>query len=362
MRPFHFAILFWGDHYREHYFVDKWLRSMMAPGNLPILNAADGHKLVIACPRDQWRKLFEDPFVIAAKEHVGFEWIEIDDPDPGPDDNIRTKAILHQHKWFAKLLSETHDPKALGSVWSPDCIVSAGLVAAMRKWATKGHDVVICPVLRQAEESLLEEIGHDRWFTSREVADLSIRHLHHEMDPFIEPVHRKLTHAPYRLWPMPSGYLVHGFFGLPVFMDYCVVSPHYREGNIDTCLRTGNFVACKNLHVVNDSDELSVVSLTPKDFKNYQTFPEEKLTRYDTLANMRTAYKFFGDDWVRRQMWRTPIRWHSEDITDEWLDKENEIERQMNFALDDNWFTKLRFDLPKQLKSKVAPIVERLRA
>jgi hypothetical protein len=361
MKPFHFAVLFWGDHYREHYFIDKWLRSMMAPGNLMMLDAKDGHCLVIACPENDMVSLLQNPLVSEAQKHVGIKWVEIDYPNNGPDDNLRTKAVLHQHKWMSVLLRETHDPNAFGSIISPDCIVANGLVSGMRMWAAKGYDAVICPVLRQSEEPLLDEIGNERWFNPREVADMSIRHLHREMDPFIEPVHNKLTHAPYRLWPMPGGYLLHGFFGLAVFMDYSVVGSDYREGNIDTCLRTGNFTTCKNLHIVNDSDELSIISLTPKDESNFFQFEYEVPRMYDTMSNIRTAYKFFGDDWVRRQMWKTPIRWHSEDITEEWVEKETWIERQMHFAIDDNWFTKIRFDLPKEFKKHAAPLVNRLR-
>jgi hypothetical protein len=360
VRPFHFAVLFWGEHYREHYFVDKFLRSMMAPGNLPLLDAKDGHKLVVACPHHDWIRLLENEIFLRACGHVNPRHVEIDYPDPGPDDNIRTKAILHQHKWMNVLLKQTHDPNAYGSVWSPDCMVSMRLVERMFMW--RGHyDCVICPVLRQAEEPLLEEIGDKREFTPRQAAGLSIRHLHREMEPFIEPVHQRLTHAPYRLRPMPDGgLLIHGFFGLPVFMDYGVVSSDYRAGNIDTCLRTGNFVACENIHIVADSDEVSVISLTPKDFKNYQEFPDEPFSAYRHFSNIRTAWRFFGDDKVRRQMFRTPVRWHEFPITEEWREKERAIERGLSWTTSDGLFPRLAFDLPKFIRHEVAPRVKKV--
>lgn len=361
-RPFHFAVLFWGDHYREHYFIDKFLRSMMAPLNFPLLDSKDGHKLIIATTKQDWQALAMHPLVSAASRHVNFHHIEIDHPLYTEDDNNRTGAILHQHKWFSELLRRTHDPKAYGSVWSPDQIVSDGFVFAMWRWRDQGYDCVICPVLRQSEEPLLAEIGDKRVLGHRETADLSVRYLHRECHPFIEPIHKRITHAPYRIWEMPNGYLIHGFFGLPVFMDYSVVSSDYRDGNIDTCLRTGNFAKCRKVHIVYDSDELSVLSLTPADFKNYIDFPEEDQSRYDMLANVRTAYKFFGTDHVRRQMWKTPIRWHSKPLDDEWFARENEIENELNRVIGNGPINRLRFDLPKTVKSVAMPIVEKLRA
>lgn len=368
MRPFHFAVLFWGDHYREHYFLDCWLRSMLAPGNLPLLEVKDGHKIVVACPKEDWLELQQSIVVHAVRRHVSFQHIEIDYPSYGVDDNIRTGAILHQHKWMSVLLKETHDPAAIGSVWSPDCIVSMRLVERMLSWVGF-YDVAICPVLRQAEEPLLAELeatvfppGMDkRWLTPRHAAGLSIRHLHREMEPFIEPASRRLTHAPYRLWRMPGeGMLLHGFFGLPIFMDYRVVSSDYRDGNIDTCLRTGNFAACERLHVVADSDEVAVLSLTPKDFKNYQEFPDEAFGLYDYLSNVRTAWQFFGEDHIRRQMWRTPVRWHEFPLTPQWHEREAAIERGLALAIGSSPLHTLAFDLPKWMKNRVVPIAERV--
>ncbi len=354
-RPFHFAVLFWGEHYRNHYFLDKFLPSMMAKGNFPLLDAVDGHKLIIACPKPDWLELQQSIVCNRVRHHVNFQWIEIDYPALRTDDNIRTNAILHQHKWFAKLLRETHDPNAIGSVWSPDVIVSTGLVERMLSWVDY-YDVAICPVLRQAEEPLLAEVGSRREFSPREMTDLAIRYLHREMHPFIEPVHPKLTHAPYRLWPMPDGgLLLHGFFGLPIFMDYRTVSSDYREGNIDTCLRTGNFSKCERVHIVADSDEVSMVSLTPKDYKNYLEFEPESAGLYSNLRNVRTAWKFFGEDHVRKQMWRTPVRWHSVPLTQEWMDKEAKIERSLDFAIRETPLHKLAFDLPR----KVSPYLPR---
>lgn len=347
MRPFHFAILFWGRRYCEFYFIDKWLRSMMAPTNLPILKARDGHKIVVATTEADWDWMNTHPLVNEAKKHITWQWIEIDDPHIVEDDRNRTKAILHQHKWFGELLRKTHDRNAYGSVFSPDQIVSRAFVARMFQWADRGIDCAICIALRQAEEPLLAELGDNRDLPVREAASLSVRHLHREIEAFIEPMHAKMTHAPYRLWPMPSGYLIHGFFGLPVFMDYSVVSSDYRDGNIDTCLRTGNFAKCKNVHIINDSDEMSVLSLTPQEYKNYPEFSDEPWSRYDNLSNIRTAWKFFGDDHVRQKMFRTPVRWHYEDIGPEWLEREEAIERDVQSVIDNNWLNWFRFDMEK---------------
>ena len=55
-RPFYFLLSLWGEKYRN-YFVDRCLPTLLAPGNFPVLRAADGHRLLIATTRSDWEAM-----------------------------------------------------------------------------------------------------------------------------------------------------------------------------------------------------------------------------------------------------------------------------------------------------------------
>jgi hypothetical protein len=74
---------------------------------------------------------------------------------------------------------------------------------------------------------------------------------------------------PYRFWRVPSrsGFILHGFFAAPILMDYGIVDAHdvtcFSAGGFEEGYLQDNFYKCR-IHVVQDSDELGMLSLTPR--------------------------------------------------------------------------------------------------
>src|SRR5271156_5037889 len=78
-RPFYFMVPFWGQRYRE-YFVDLCLPSLLAPNNISLLRAEDGHRFLIATTWEDWKTIEHLPIMERLRQHVTPTWIEINNP------------------------------------------------------------------------------------------------------------------------------------------------------------------------------------------------------------------------------------------------------------------------------------------
>jgi len=130
------------------------------------------------------------------------------------------------------------------------------------------------------------------------------------------------------------------------------------------------------VHVVRDSDEFVMLSLTPRATDHAVRMPPGKqpatLRRgYARLADIRRSYEFYvfrNGDTVRHELFRIPVCWHAHDIDQVWLKEERRLIRLFNWALGDyysqttnsrewkepafNWRT-LLFDFPPRLRISV---------
>lgn len=243
MTPIHFLVPFWGDKYR-HYFEDCLWRSLG-----PQLRPED--KVVVACPDKDARACLHLPLT-----HILF------DPDPS------RPVYWNQNEAQKHLLRWAFDRYIYASLQSPDMIVSSGFVAALQRRIDRGEDVVQYTALRQNETTLFAEIGSRRSFAGREVADLNIRHLHHECDPLFEGDPRQPWLPPLRLWRVGGQLVIHSFICVPILMNLAKL--HKLNLQCVKHLAFENIFLDKNFlrpgirwgHVT-DSDELGIISLSP---------------------------------------------------------------------------------------------------
>jgi len=367
MRQFHFMVGFWGKRYRD-YFVDLCLPSLLSPGNLPLLRAADGHCYFIATTREDWDAIQELPIFQRMRQHVEPKFIEITLPPEVPTADLRLKQyvadINHQETCFRLLLEAARHPEAYGSLISPDVIVSDQMVASMLKHAAAGRQLVLRPALRQVEEDVLGDLaadgllkpaeslsraGHDLNIPPRLAAQLGIRHLHPELAGFWSnaPVQHALP--PFLMWRVleERGFILHTFFAVPVLMDFSVVPPSHTEclsrGTFEEVYISTNYGSCERVHVITDSDEFVMLSLTPRAV-NWSPPPAQgngKLAwvrKYEQVCAMRRALKLYasgGTNKLKRDLFRLSTRWHAADIDRAWLKQERRIERMINIAIGD---------------------------
>jgi len=369
MRPLYFMVPFWGRRYRE-YFVDLCLPSLLAPNNLPLLRAEDGHRFLMATTREDWEAIEGLPIMERLRAHATPTWIEVDDPQHAAKQEAFAQynsAISYQTVCQKKLVEAAHQARAYGCLLFPDLLYSDGTVATLLKYAAEGCDLVLCSSLRQKEEAVLEDLrargllpaaerlsqtAQALTITPRLMADLFVRHLHPEMWIFEEDAPFPIPYvmpSPFHYWRMPDerGMVLHTFQGVPVLMNFAAVGEKHAE-----CLERNmfeyvyineNFAHSDRIRVIQDSDELGWVSLTPEAV-NWSP-PQGRdphraywLERYDRLCNIRESmWDIAGRhrDALRRDLFRLPIRWHTTELNEAWMKEEQRIGRLIDYAVGD---------------------------
>ena len=366
IRPFDFMVQFWGEWYRNH-FVDFCLPSLFAPNNLPLLNAREGHRFLIATTRDDWQAITALPIMDRLRQHAIPKWIEIAPPANTTAGGARDQYNLnldHMRLCLRTLFEAAHAAGSYGCSLLPDVIVSDGMVAAMLRSARAGNHLMLCSSLRQAEEGVLEDLAkqgllvrserlsmtaRDLTLSPRRAADIWARHLHPEMASFEEGSRDPHPAPPFCIWRVPGGrgVIMHSSFAVPILMDFSIVPTNHTacldRDTFENIYLTSNFSHCDGIDVVRDSDEFVMLSLTPIQV-NWSPAAKTKrgtggiLTEYKRIMSIRRAFKTYAggnNDWLKHEIFRTPFRWHIGEIDDVWKNEERRIERQIRWAVGD---------------------------
>lgn len=365
-RPFFFMVPFWGERYRR-YFVDRLLPSLLAPNNLPLLRAFQGHRFLIATTPEDWAAFIDLPIMKRLREYATPTLIEISQPDnhtaAGSGD-----AYLHQNVVQKLLVIAAFQSKAYGCLLCPDFIISDGMVASLIRHAQAGHHLVLCPALRQTEESAISELT-SRGYLPREstpaetgmpiivppraLSDIMVRCLHPEMAIFEEGAPGQPPLAPFRYWRLPdhSGMILHTFQGIPVLMDYGVVQHHdiacLEHNWLEVVYVARNFGNKGEFHVVQDSDEFCIMSLTPattRQMTTNATFsavlrPHGGFIRR-LLVALSISYHTAGMP-LKKQLFAHSLRWHAGDLDDAGLGRERRISAFVDSAVQYSRFTQV---------------------
>jgi hypothetical protein len=361
LRPFFFLIPFWGQRYRD-YFVNYCLPSLLAPNNLPLLKAEEGHVFLIATTAEDWRAIEALPIMERLREYALPKLLEIAHPQietaPGSVNAIEYLSICQR-----KLVEAAYRERAYGSLLWPDLIFSDGVVASLLRHARAGRHLVLVAALRQIQERVLAELS-ERDFLSNDVpasrsgrpisvparvlADLQVRHLHSEVAVFEERAIGQPFISPYRYWKMPSGLLLHTFLLQPIMMDFGAIGIHDTD-----CLDSGvfenvylghNFHDRGGLYVVQDSDEFGLLSLTPEAvgvrplLTNARRPQRGWLGDFVSRGSIRASMKFHAgrlNDRLQRDVFWLPIRCHAQDLDGEWQRQERQVSALIERAVGD---------------------------
>jgi len=359
-RPFAFMIPFWGQRYRD-YFVDLALPSVLAPNNLSLLRAEDGHSFLMATTAADRRAIEHLPIMERLRAHATPQWIEID----APADGSYFTTIRHLGRCLRILVEAAFERRPYGCMLLPDILVSDGMVASLLRAARAGHHLVLLPTLRQMEEPVLADLaalgllrkGTRPSITAdalivpqRVMADLLVRHLHPEIAVYEEGSPFQPARPPFRIRRIPGhrGIVFHTFFAMPLLMDYSVVAADHTacldHDAYENVYIGRNFSHCGGLYVVQDSDEFAIASITPSLVNQSLGASERRgrregwLARYARLCDIRESmWSWAGryGDAVRCQMFRLPIRWHADDLDDAWTGVEREMQRDIDRAVGD---------------------------
>jgi hypothetical protein len=341
VRPFYFMVTFWGERYRE-YFVRYLLPSLMAPKNLPLLNAKDGHRFLLATTLSDWNAISELPIMHAVRRHITPTLVEIRHEETAAGS---VGALLHCHSAMSMMLKPALDARAYGSFFSPDTIVSDGMVLSLIDHVAKGHQLLLCPVLRQSEEPCISELqsrgyiggnGSAIIVPQRVLADLIVRHLHPDMHRYEQGHWAQPDVPPFRYWKIGAGMILHTFCSVPVLLDYAAVRPaDVKKATtfVEEAYAPVVFGHC-DMHVVNDSDEFCILSLTPA---SVSRMPQELASKQ--ISDIRpdiasSRYLYTQGMQKRTELFRHSIRWHADDIEADFSATDRCIQAIVNEALD----------------------------
>jgi hypothetical protein len=360
MRPFIFMVTFWGPTYRQ-YFVDRCLASLLAPDNFPQLRAEDGHRLLIATTEDDWQAIAQLPIMQEIRRYVTPIHLEI--ALAAPTEAGSEAAILQQNRCQRLLLENAFSHRAYGCMLWPDIIFSNGLCVALQRWAAEGQELVLFASLRHVQESVLEELAA-RGLLPRDarpsltctplilppriLADISVRHLHPEVSVYnfedsrfpVAPAHV------YAQVPDDRGIILHTFHGQQILMDFGAIKSHnincLSQGLFEDVYIDENFAECRKIHIVRDSDEFGILSLTPAavgSFSDRRVVRRPKTVQALVLSwRLRAGLLHHTREnryRIRHGLFRVPVLWHTGEIDGAWIEKQAELERAIERSTGD---------------------------
>jgi hypothetical protein len=364
-RPVLFMVPFWGERYRR-YFVERLLPSLLAPNNLPLLRADEGHRFLIATTPEDWAAIVDLPIIRRLRQHATPTLIEIPKPT-GETAPGSTSAILHQDVALKLLAKAAFQGKGYGSLMWPDCIISDGMVASLIKHARAGRHLVLCPALRQAEESAISELknrglvpdgsspaenGATINIPQRVLADLMVRHLHPEMAKFEEGAPDQPLLAPFRYWRLPNdvGIILHTFHSSPMLLDYGTVVDHdlacLERGSFEDVYVAHNFGAVDQVHVVRDSDEFCIASFTPTAVGQISSvMPADRIENdgesFIRCGTIAVSISFHAARMpLKRILFQKSVRWHGRELDQPAIKEEDRISAFIDRAVRHSRYTR----------------------
>jgi hypothetical protein len=352
IRPFHLMVTFWGAKYRD-YFVDLCLPSLLAPRNLPLLKAEEGHKFFLATTDDDWAAIATLPITTRLRRHTEIRHVRIEQPQAGD----YAANVRHEQMAFRMLLEAAYNRAALGCLLSPDVLAPDGTIEALLSRARDGWQLVLCPSLRQIEDKVIFELGElgiipaggRLSHTAREIvipkrtaARLLVQHLHPNLSRFEEGAKDQPPNPPFRYWRSQDGLILHSFFGTPVLIDFsCVPDNHTacldNEHMFESTYLPRNFAGCKKIYVVRDSDEFALLSLTGAE-PGQQAKPVPGYFR--SICNIRQSHLIYtndGKDPVRSAVSHGVTCWHGENKSLRLRRLERKVIRLLQESIGDYW-------------------------
>jgi hypothetical protein len=338
-KAFYFIVVLWGERYRE-YFLQYCLPSLLAPDNIPALAPGRRSRFLIATISDDWRVMAASAIFRRLEQYVEPVYIEIPSCPPG------RSGCEHMNIGHKLACDMAWRDQALALVLTPDTMVSNGTVARLQELANAGVHLVVAAALRFAEEPFFAHLGsmglipaargtesaEPLAISGRQMAYAAVNGFHpetlsYEWDgPYLLPV------IPAAWWRVPDedGVVLHCLSWAPLLLDYGAVARHDMSTldgwTIDGDYLFKNIQDDKNIHVVQDSDEMFLASWAPEDerasvFRPFGLFQHPLGKRlHDLIHGQQFRASFYSRvfDPLKRRMFFLPVRWHARPLNAKW--------------------------------------------
>jgi hypothetical protein len=350
--PMYFLITFWGQAFSD-FFLRLTVPSLLSPGNIPALSRCKNRPRFLICttPED-WKRLQGEENFRMLCEHIEVEFLDNSEAFPGEHKYIRMS------RGHAMLTQRCFNDRAIAININPDSVYPDDSVAEAQRLANEGKHVLLCAAIRFEMEGVERDLnlrgllkpGRAFALSKRDAVTIGLRNLHSESKASdwsavnfgrLHPEHGRKHFLTCCLWQVPgcTGALVVTHNWAPFLIDYTKLRSHDVSA-LDGRALDGNYVfenfadheLGKHIHVVQDSDILFMLGLTPrgemvppKDWAWWRNLP--------VLGEWSRGYIFNqtvfdpGIDDFRRRIYQIPVRWHANDVTENWRKAEDKVKR-----------------------------------
>jgi hypothetical protein len=341
LRPFYFMVVVWGEESLAD-LANFCIPCLLADGNLPSLSNRGRNRLLIATTRDDWEKLSLYKIFKCLQDVATPELIVIE--PPGADDSVYD-CMNYGYKLTIQRALEDN---AYGILLTPDLLISNGSFSAVERHARSGKRVVLAAALRYgaepvfsmlkakgiiAESSRLGEEGLQLSISGRTLANAAVNGLHTETLRFewdAQCFSPYFTGLPGSCWwrvEGEDGIVLHTSSWAPVLIDYGSIKDHdastIDHWSIDGDYIYRNFGDCSDVYVVQDSDEMMMLSWTPMNFLNLSLATNWLLKipgcgDFIRGSLLRDAFLGSTSDPLKRRIFPIPVRLHGRPISEKW--------------------------------------------
>jgi hypothetical protein len=335
LRPFYFHVVFWGEKFRN-YFLDLFLPSLLSPDNIPALTGGRTNRLLVATTQEDWEKIQQTEIFRLLETYIEPVHLGI----PNPDGQGSTMWLMSQGQKAATEMA--FRDRAYGIALLPDLVLSDGSVAELQRLARLGKTLVLVPALRFAMEPIVAAFKAYGWMLpgkpmelpARELMSVSLRNLHSEFLRYDwdAPYYAVFPIASYWKVTNGSGIVVHSFSWAPILIDYSSLTVHrtetFNKSTLDDDYVQKNFPNVSTneayVHVITDSDEFSLVSMTPE--AEYTFYPLKErwevkhwFFREWSKGNLLDeAFQNNAFDQLKRQLFLIPLKLHGGELSQDW--------------------------------------------
>jgi hypothetical protein len=144
-------------------------------------------------------------------------------------------------------------------------------------------------------------------------------------------------------------YVVH-----PLLINFRAINDHnlecFETGQFEDRYAVDNFLNCNGIHVIRDSDEYAHLALTPAQI-GYRDAPAgdnqwRSFRNFTDRCRIRASMLCHGSEGhLGRQISQSPIRWHAEDLDEDWDREERIINDNIRVAIGDYLASEGRINL-----------------
>jgi hypothetical protein len=311
------ATVFWGEKFRR-YFLDYCLSSLLAPGNIPILNRRDGSVFLICTTQEDWAAMQGHHAFTILSSYIKPVHLDLSAEQP----NVSKMARMSQG--HLELSSALYERRTYGMFVYPDTIFSSNVISHALKIMEGGKSVVLAYCPRFANNNILSLLDQKKTskkpgvidVTASELYGMSITHSHseHLVTEWIKPYFDQ--NSPGEIfWTVERGdeQLVHSLQWAPLMLDYASLKRHevttLVEWTIDGDYIYRNFGGGHEIYAEYDGSQIALVSFTPESEVTRLPFVKHPDSRL--LTKFWDVNKWLYSpsiDELKRELFKKPVR------------------------------------------------------